>query len=80
MKTITPVREVDLTNNSYYKALMLESSMLPNILLQQSRATGKPVVECLAELVKECLLSETDDPIHVSGLEFIRLIDEVLIK
>lgn len=44
-------------------------------LLHYSKTTGLPVAECLANLVKDALLSDTDDPLHVNGLEFIRLVD-----
>lgn len=48
-------------------------------LLHYSKTTGLSVAECLANLVKDALLSDTDDPLHVYGLEFIRLVDSVLL-
>lgn len=48
-------------------------------LLHYSKTTGLPVAECLANLVKEALLSDTGDPLHVYGLEFIRLVDSALL-
>lgn len=48
-------------------------------LIHYSKTTGLPVAECLANLVKDALLSDTDDPLHVNGLEFIRLLDSVLL-
>lgn len=39
---------------------------------------GLSSAECLAELIREVLLSDTDDPLHVNGPELIRLIDAAL--
>ncbi len=53
----------------------MDDNELKEALLLNSITTGLPVAECLANLVKDALLSDTDDPLHVNGLEFIRLVD-----
>lgn len=51
------------------------TDVLKIALVERSKQTGQTAAQCLAELVKYCLLSGTNDPLHVYGPEFIRLVD-----
>lgn len=44
-------------------------------LIIASQEGERPVVDYLAELVKRCLLTESDDAAHVNGIDFIRRVD-----
>jgi len=57
-----------------------EMDYLKQSLLACSLNRSKSVAECLAELVRECLLSDDDSPIHVNGLGFVKLCDDVLMR
>ena len=45
-----------------------------------SKSSGYSVAVCLAELVKECLLADSDDPMHVDGIDFVQLCDLALME
>lgn len=48
-------------------------------LIQAANAADISTAEALAELVRAFLLSDTDAPGHVYGLEFVKLLDKLLV-
>lgn len=54
--------------------------VLKHQLIGVSDSTGRPVSECLAELVSSCLLSDDDDRGHVYGIEFVKLMDRIMMR
>ena len=45
-------------------------------LLSASEFSKESVSECLAELVKQCLISDDSDPCHVYAFDFIKAVGE----
>jgi len=47
-------------------------------LIYASQSSKRPVVDCLAELVKQCLISDDKDPHHVYSFDFIKRVERCI--
>lgn len=50
------------------------------VLMRTAIETRRTVADVLGELTIECLLSDTDHPMHVSGIEFRKKIDDGMLS